>query len=53
MRTGWTALATTRPKSVHYADQVPLFVRHGLKPVHFTREDVLAHAVRRSVVTNR
>ncbi|HVR90854.1 MAG TPA: penicillin acylase family protein [Novosphingobium sp.] len=45
--------ATTRPQSQHYADQAPIFVRHGLKPVHFTRADVLAHAVRRSVVTNR
>jgi acyl-homoserine-lactone acylase len=45
--------ATTRPDSPHYADQAPVFVRHGLKPVHFTRDDVLAHAVRRTVVTNR
>ena len=45
--------ATTRPGSPHYADQAPVFVRHGLKPVHFTREDVLAHAVRRTVVSNR
>ena len=45
--------ATTRPASPHYADQAALFVRHQLKPVHFTRADVLAHAVSRAVVTNR
>ena len=28
--------ATTRPDSPHYADQAPLFVRHGLKPVWFS-----------------
>ncbi|MGH6785672.1 MAG: acylase [Novosphingobium sp.] len=45
--------ATTRPASKHYADQAELFVRHGLKPVHFTRAEVAAHAVGRIVVTNR
>jgi acyl-homoserine-lactone acylase len=45
--------ATTRPKSPHYADQAPLFVRHELKPVHFWRTDALANAVRRKTVTNR
>ncbi len=29
-----------------------LFVRHGLKPVHFTRAEVAAHAVTRTVVRN-
>ncbi len=45
--------ATTRPRSPHYADQAPLFAARKLKPVHFTRADVAAHAVSRSVVTNR
>lgn len=42
--------ATTRPKSPHYADQVPLFSAHKLKPVHYTREDIAAHAKSREVV---
>lgn len=42
--------ATTRPRSPHYADQVPLFSAHKLKPVHFTREDIAAHAKSREVV---
>ncbi|MDE2561470.1 MAG: acylase [Sphingomonadales bacterium] len=42
--------ATTRPRSAHYADQAPLFVAHRLKPVHFTRADVAAHATSREVV---
>lgn len=45
--------ATTRPGSPHYADQAALFVAHRFKPVHFERADVLAHAVRRIVVSNR
>ena len=45
--------ATTRPNSKHYADQAPLFVAHRFKPVHFTRADIAAHAVRRYVVSNR
>lgn len=45
--------ATTRPKSRHYADQAPLFVAHRLKPVHFERADIAAHAVSRTVVTSR
>jgi acyl-homoserine-lactone acylase len=45
--------ATTRPNSPHYADQAPLFVAHRTKPVHFTRADINAHAVRRYVVSNR
>ena len=45
--------ATTRPRSKHYADQATLFVQHRLKPVHFWREDVLANAVTRKVVTHR
>ena len=45
--------ATTRPDSPHFADQAALFAGHKLKPVRFDRADVLAHAVRRIVVTNR
>jgi acyl-homoserine-lactone acylase len=45
--------ATTRPKSPHYADQMTLFVEHKLKPVHFWRDDVLANASNRRIVTNR
>ena len=45
--------ATTRPDSPHYADQAALFAGHKLKPVRFDRADVLAHAVRRKLVTNR
>jgi acyl-homoserine-lactone acylase len=45
--------ATTRPDSPHYNDQATLFARHQFKPVHFERADVLAHAVRRYVVSNR
>ncbi|HSJ79386.1 MAG TPA: penicillin acylase family protein, partial [Erythrobacter sp.] len=45
--------ATTRPQSPHYTDQMKLFVDHKLKPVHFWREDLLANASSRRVVTNR
>jgi acyl-homoserine-lactone acylase len=45
--------ATTRPRSVHYTDQAPLFVQHKLKPVHFWRSEVLANAVGRKRVTHR
>ncbi len=45
--------ATTRPGSVHFTDQSPLFVQHKLKPVHFTRADAMANAVSRKVVTHR
>ena len=44
--------ATNRPESPYYTDQMQLFVEHGLKPVHFWREDVLANARTRKVVTN-
>jgi acyl-homoserine-lactone acylase len=44
--------ASTRPASPHYTDQMRLFVDHKLKPVHFWRDDLLAKASRRSVVTN-
>ncbi|SMQ62206.1 acyl-homoserine-lactone acylase [Altererythrobacter xiamenensis] len=44
--------ATTRPDSPHYTDQMKLFVEHKLKPVYFWREDVLANAKSRKVVTN-
>jgi acyl-homoserine-lactone acylase len=43
--------ATTRPKSAHFADQVPLFSAHKLKPVHFTRDDIARNARSREVVT--
>jgi acyl-homoserine-lactone acylase len=45
--------ATTRPDSPHYTDQAPLFAAQRTKPVHFTRADIAAHAVRRHVVRNR
>jgi acyl-homoserine-lactone acylase len=45
--------ATTRPDSPHFTDQAPLFAAHRTKPVHFTRADIAAHAVRRYVVSNR
>ena len=45
--------ATTRPDSPHYTDQAPLFAAQRTKPVHFTRADIAAHAVRRYVVSNR
>lgn len=46
--------ASTRPGSKHYTDQMRLFVDHRLKPVYFWREDVLAKAsVRRIVTTPR
>lgn len=44
--------ATTRPESPHYTDQMQLFVDHKLKPVHFWRDDVLANASNRRVVSN-
>ncbi len=44
--------ATTRPESKHYTDQMKLFVDHRLKPVHFWRDDVLARASTRRVVTS-
>lgn len=44
--------ATTRPRSAHYTDQMKLFVDHRLKPVHFWREDLLANASSRTVMTN-
>jgi acyl-homoserine-lactone acylase len=43
--------ATTRPGSKHYTDQMTLFVDHRLKPVYFWRDDVLAKASARRVVT--
>jgi acyl-homoserine-lactone acylase len=45
--------ASTRPGDPHYADQAALFARQQFKPVWFERADVLKHAVRRIVVTNR
>lgn len=44
--------ATTRPKSPHYTDQMRLFVDHKLKPVYFWRDDLLANASNRRVVSN-
>jgi acyl-homoserine-lactone acylase len=43
--------ASTRPGSKHYTDQMRLFVDHRLKPVYFWREDVMAKARSRRVVT--
>ena len=43
--------ATTRPRSAHFADQVPLFSAHKLKPVRFMRDDIAAHAKSREVVS--
>jgi len=34
------------PASAHWFDQAPLYVAGRMKPVHFAREDVEAHAVR-------
>jgi acyl-homoserine-lactone acylase len=45
--------ATTRPGSVHFTDQSTLFVQHRLKPVHFWRDDVLANARLRQIVTTQ
>ena len=45
--------ANGRPDSMHYTDQMQLFVDHKLKPVHFWREDVIAHAVSQKTVTHR
>ncbi|MFN4019504.1 MAG: acylase [Erythrobacter sp.] len=44
--------ASTRPHSKHYNDQMRLFVEHKLKPVHFWREDVRAHATYRVIVSS-
>ena len=41
------------PLNGSYADQAPLFAAHRLRPVHFTRAEVTAHAVRRYDVTSR
>jgi acyl-homoserine lactone acylase PvdQ len=38
--------ATSRPKSPHYADQVPLFVVHQLKPVWMDESEIRAHLER-------
>jgi acyl-homoserine-lactone acylase len=43
--------ASTRPGSKHYTDQMRLFVDHKLKPVYFWRDDVVAEASNRRVVT--
>lgn len=45
--------ATTRPGSVHYTDQSTLFIQHRFKPVHFWRDEVMANAARRTVVSHR
>ncbi|MEM7665976.1 MAG: acylase [Pseudomonadota bacterium] len=44
--------AITRPDSAHHTDQMQLFVDHKLKPVYFWRDDVVANARRRYMVTN-
>jgi penicillin amidase/acyl-homoserine-lactone acylase len=38
--------ATSRPKSPHYADQVPLFVSHETKPVWFDEAAIREHLAR-------
>lgn len=38
--------ATSRPKSPHYADQVPLFVAHETKPVWTTEAEIREHLER-------
>jgi len=38
--------ATSRPKSPHYADQVPLFALHQLKPVWMEESEIRAHLER-------
>jgi len=38
--------ATSRPKSPHYADQLPLFVAHQLKPVWMDESEIRAHLER-------
>jgi acyl-homoserine-lactone acylase len=45
--------ATTRHRSAHFTDQMELYVRHGLKPVHFNRTDALENAIRRYRVASR
>ena len=45
--------AITRPDSPHYTDQMRLFVEKKLKPVYFWRDDVMANAKRRYIVTNK
>ncbi|ABC62377.1 penicillin amidase family protein [Erythrobacter litoralis HTCC2594] len=45
--------AITRPDSPHFTDQATLFVQKKLKPVHFWREDALANARSRKIVTNQ
>jgi penicillin amidase/acyl-homoserine-lactone acylase len=37
---------TTRPASPHFADQAPLFARHGLKPVWLDEADIRANLER-------
>ncbi|TAD71329.1 MAG: acylase [Sphingomonadales bacterium] len=44
--------ASTRPRSRHYTDQMQLFVDHKLKPVRFWRDDLLAKASNRQIVTS-
>jgi len=38
--------AVSRPNSIHYADQAPLFVQHKLKPVWFSRDQLKDHIER-------
>ena len=38
--------ATSLPASPHYADQVPLFVTHQLKPVYLDESEIRAHLSR-------
>jgi acyl-homoserine-lactone acylase len=38
---------------MHFTDQSTLFVQHRLKPVHFWRDDVLANARSRQIVSTQ
>ena len=38
--------ASNRPGSRHYADQAPIFVKHGLKPVYFDPAELRGHVTR-------
>jgi len=38
--------AVSRPRSRHYADQAPLFVKHQLKPVWFSTAELRGHVER-------
>ena len=39
----YSLLSPQLGESPHYADQVPLFVHHKLKPTHLDEEDLMAN----------